>query len=189
MARKQKRRGPARAWLLLAALAGLALWQYLVPSGDITDWLVRLGAMLGLMLLLPPLGRLLCRWRRRLRYLNSGLAQIDVMSGVEFEEFLAAYFTSLGYEVESTPASNDYGADLLCRGRGELIAVQAKRYSGTVGVKAVQELLGGLAYYQADRGLVISNAYFSRQAWQLAESGPVELWDREALQDFCHLKG
>ena len=128
------------------------------------------------------------RFFRRRRYLRSPLAVVDGMSGREFEDFLSAYFESLGYRVEATPASNDYGVDLLCRDREEYIAVQAKRYSGTVGVHAVQELLSGMAYYQTEKGLVVTNAYFSRQARELAEKGGIELWDRDDLVRFCHLR-
>jgi len=68
------------------------------------------------------------------------------------------------------------------------IAVQAKRYSGTVGAHAVQELLSGIAYYQTEQGLVVTNAYFSRQARELAEKGGVTLWDRDDLVKYCRLR-
>lgn len=174
-------------WLILS-LAVAAAWQYWRPAGDWQTLALRLGLCCGLSLLLLTLPGALARFLRRQRYLNSSLSRIDLMSGREFEEFLAAYFRRLGYRVEATPASNDYGVDLLLRDRQECLAVQAKRYSGTVGVHAVQELLSGMAYYQVERGLVISNAYFSRQAWELAEKGGVELWDRDALAKFCRLR-
>lgn len=128
------------------------------------------------------------RFFRRRRYLNSPLSRIDAMSGREFEDFLSVYFRSLGYRVEETPASNDYGVDLLCWDREECIAVQAKRYTGTVGVHAVQELLSGMAYYQTEQGLVVTNSYFSRQARELAEKGGVALWDRDDLARCCRLR-
>lgn len=68
-------------------------------------------------------------------------AELDSLSGVEFEEFLAGLFRAQGYAVELTPATGDYGADLILSKDGRRIAVQAKRYAGSVGVAAVQEAL------------------------------------------------
>ncbi len=175
-------------WLLLSlgtVAASLYWWQ------GFSDWQnagLRLAAAGGAWLLLLTLPGAGLRLIRRRRYLRSPLCAVDGMSGREFEDFLSAYFRSLGYRVEATPASNDYGVDLLCRDREECIAVQAKRYSGTVGVHAVQELLSGMAYYQTEQGLVVTNAYFSRQARELAEKGGVTLWDRDDLVKYCRLR-
>ncbi|MCY0900224.1 MAG: restriction endonuclease [Firmicutes bacterium] len=62
------------------------------------------------------------------------------MSGVAFERRLAVLFQDRGYYVETTPTTGDYGADLILTNGSERIIVQAKRYSQTVGVKAVQEV-------------------------------------------------
>lgn len=39
--------------------------------------------------------------------------QIEKMDGVKFENYLYYLFLSLGYKVELTPTSNDFGADLI----------------------------------------------------------------------------
>lgn len=107
---------------------------------------------------------------------------MDKMSGIQFEEALAAHFKNQGYKVSLTPASNDYGADLILKSpRGEKICVQAKRYSGKVGNKAIQEIIGALGYYQADRGMVVTNSYYTNNAVTLANANNVELWDRNTL--------
>ena len=59
---------------------------------------------------------------------------------MEFEEFLAGLFRAQGYTAELTSTTGDYGADLILSKDGRCIAVQAKRYVGSVGVAAVQEL-------------------------------------------------
>lgn len=174
-------------WLLLSlAGAGASLWWRSFAGWP--EFSLRLAAAACACLLLLWLPGAAGRFFRRQRYLHSPLSRVDAMSGREFEEFLAQYFQSLGYRVQPTPASHDYGVDLLCWDRQECLAIQAKRYSGTVGVRAVQELLAGMAYYEAEKGLVVTNAYFSRQAYALAEKGGIELWDREALCRFCRLR-
>ncbi|NEP35012.1 MAG: restriction endonuclease [Moorea sp. SIO3B2] len=104
------------------------------------------------------------------------------MKGREFEEFLAKLFKELGYQVRLTPASADYGADLVIE-KGEIkTVVQAKRQQSTVGIKAVQEVTGAIGYYQANLGLVITNSKFTENAKKLAAKTEIELFDRDDLK-------
>lgn len=129
------------------------------------------------------------------KYLSSTLYAIDSMTGVEFEEFLKAHFERKGYFVKITPKSNDYGIDLICKSRKistntELngFVVQAKRYNKKVGVSAVQQVIAGMKYYDCQYGMVITNSYFTRNAWELAKKSGVTLWDRNVLQNKFDLK-
>lgn len=106
---------------------------------------------------------------------------VDKLTGEEFEEYLFNLFKNLGYEVELTPASNDYGADLILTKGNEKIVVQAKRYSAPVGISAVQEVIGAKNYYKANKCMVVTNNYFTPNAIELAKSNDVELWDRDIL--------
>lgn len=107
------------------------------------------------------------------------------MSGEEFEELLKYHFQEQGYEAQLTPKSHDYGADLVLKnGYGETIVVQAKRYGSSVGIKAIQEVIGARSYYNAQRAIVFTNNYFSNSAEQLAETSGVELYDRSELTQF-----
>ena len=49
----------------------------------------------------------------RKRLLDSGILEVDTMTGKEFEKFLAVHFEKLGYSVSLTQDSQDYGADLI----------------------------------------------------------------------------
>ena len=103
------------------------------------------------------------------------------MSGQDFEEYLKVRFEQLGFTVETTKASNDYGADLILHKKNFTVAVQAKRYQGNIGVKAVQEVIGSMAYYEAEKGLVVTNSIFTKNAENLASANNVILWDRDVL--------
>jgi len=118
---------------------------------------------------------------KKWRILHVSLRRIDRMEGEVFEKFLKAHFEHMGYRVELTEASNDYGADLLLYKKKTILAVQAKRYSSNIGVKAVQEVMASVAYYGADRGMVVTNSYFTSNAKNLAEANEVILWDRDML--------
>lgn len=114
-------------------------------------------------------------------YLKSNIHNIDHMSGEDFERYLKAHFEKIGYRVSTTPASNDYGADLVLTKNNEKVIVQAKRYTGKIGNKAIQEATGALGFYGAGRGMVVTNSYFTSNAVKLAKANHIELWDRNTL--------
>lgn len=109
--------------------------------------------------------------------------EVDKMSGIEFEEYAAAVLKGCGYEIEEiTAQSGDYGADIIIYGDEERIAVQCKRYSRPVGVKAVQEVISAMKHYDCDKAIVITNSTYTNQAYTLAEDNEVvSLWNREDL--------
>ena len=113
---------------------------------------------------------------------RSGLADIDSMSGEDFELRLQSLFLSLGYTVRTTPRSGDFGCDLvLLNGVGRKTVVQAKRYSGNVGLEAVQQAVAALRHYDASSAMVVTNSHFTKAAEELAASNGVELIDRDHL--------
>ena len=116
------------------------------------------------------------------RYLSMSMRKVDKLSGRAFEKYLRAQFKHLGYRVTLTDYSHDYGADLIVRKRGEKIVVQAKRYEKNVGIAAVQEAVGSVAYYDADRAMVVTNSGFTKSARNLARQNDVELWGRYDIQ-------
>ncbi|KLU59956.1 restriction endonuclease [Peptococcaceae bacterium CEB3] len=121
------------------------------------------------------------KWSTLQAIRKSGIEQIDRMSGTEFEKRLAVLFCDLGYSVKLTP-NNDFGADVVVENyRGGRTVVQAKRYSKPVGIKAIQEVVGSMGYYEAINALVITNKSFTPQAEKLATKNGVELWDRQQL--------
>ena len=133
--------------------------------------------------LIPLAGRI-----RSLYYLHLSFKKIDRMSGAAFERYLSQQFRSMGYRVRFTESSHDYGADLVLIKRRERIVVQAKRYEKNVGIAAVQEVVGSIAFYEADRAMVVTNSGFTKSAWSLARQNEVELWDREEIRKRFHIK-
>ena len=125
-------------------------------------------------------------WKRkgetgRKLILSTDITAIDLMEGYEFEEYLKCLFFYQDYEVELTPKSRDYGADLILTKGDEVIVVQAKRYNKTVGSKCVAEIVGAKNHYNATDAYVVSNSYFSGQAETLAKENGVRLIDRDEL--------
>ena len=109
------------------------------------------------------------------------IEKIDMMTGRQFEEFLAHYFNELGYSTTLTPQSGDYGIDIIIEARFEKIGVQVKCYQGKVTNSAVQEAVAGVRHYGLDKAMVITNNYFQPSAIELARDNGVILWDRDKL--------
>ncbi|MGN1180640.1 MAG: restriction endonuclease [Suilimivivens sp.] len=106
------------------------------------------------------------------------LATFEDMEGHEFEYFCADLLKSHGfYEVEVTKGSGDYGIDILAEKDGVTYAIQCKRYTAPVGVKAVQEAYAGRDYYDRMVGAVMTNQYFTAPAVEAAKKLKILLWD------------
>jgi len=117
---------------------------------------------------------------RKLR--RSGIVEIDLMSGEDFERYLQQLFTKLGYSVQHIGNSHgDYGGDLIITKDSTRTLVQAKRYTGKVGIAAVQEVVAGKNKYSCQKTMVVTNSSFTRQAWELARANYVTLWGRKRL--------
>jgi len=104
----------------------------------------------------------------------------------DFEDFISQLFRDNGYKVEQTKYSGDYGVDLIIKKGNEHIAVQVKRYTKTnkVGVKDVNQVLGGRDYYKCNDSMIITTSSFTNQVKRLAEKTGVDLWDWNRLQKY-----
>lgn len=112
---------------------------------------------------------------------KSNISDIDMMNGVEFENFLAQLFASRGYKVELTAMSGDNGADLILNRGKRRIVVQVKRYSKPVGLKAIQEVNSSIKVYKANEAWVVTNNEYTRAAIALAKVNDVHLIGRNQL--------
>ena len=103
-------------------------------------------------------------------------------NGEAFEDYLAALLEGCGFtEIGFTSRSGDYGADLLAEKEDVTYAIQCKYYDGPVGVKAVQEAIGGRIFYHRHVGVVATNNYFTQNAREMAERAGIILWDRDKM--------
>ncbi|MFD1906235.1 restriction endonuclease [Paenibacillus rhizoplanae] len=112
----------------LAAM-GLALGGYYFTKtlqGAIVGAAIGVAVVVALMIVIGQ--------KRAERLKKSGIAEIDKMEGVQFEQYLGHLFRSQGYKAEVTQAACDYGADLVLAKDGKRIVVQAKRYSKKMSV-------------------------------------------------------
>lgn len=162
--------------LIFILLAGSAGWRFSETLEGVITAIILYFLLLGSF-------KIWRKTRKSSRLRKSGIKEIDQMTGEEFEHYLGELFKHRGFKVSYTAASGDYGADLILKDGSNIIAVQAKRYSSTVGVKAVQEIIGAVRMYNATEAWVVTNNYFTKQAVKLADINEVYLIDRDELID------
>ena len=110
------------------------------------------------------------------------IKQLDNMDGHRFEYACADILRSNGFKnVKVTQGSGDFGVDIIASKNGLKYAVQCKCYSNKLNNKPIQEVIGGMAYYNCSKGAVMTNQYFTEPARELARVNNIELWDRDIL--------
>lgn len=109
------------------------------------------------------------------------IEDIDEMSGEDFEKITEYFLNKRGYRTSLTPKTGDQGIDIIADDGHNKIGVQVKRYDSKVGNSAIQEVIAGMKYYSLDKGMVVTNNYFTQSAKDLARSANIILWDRTTL--------
>ena len=105
---------------------------------------------------------------------------VERMTGIEFEEYCATVLKRNHdfITVKTTKVVGDYGGDLIGRHRdGSKWVIQCKRYSGTVGNSAVQEVVAAKAHYGADKAAVMTNSRLTANAKKLAHENGVKVYE------------
>lgn len=114
--------------------------------------------------------------------IESKMFFVDTMDGEMFEEYVGEILKASGYQnISTTAVSGDYGVDITASKDFVKYAIQCKRWGGSVGVHAVQEVYSGMEYYKANVAMVITNSTFTPNAKQMAERLGVVLIDRKKL--------
>lgn len=92
------------------------------------------------------------------------------MSGIEYEKYVASRLLRRGFKkAEVTPGSGDFGADIVGKDKhGRKVCVQCKKYQGSVGVSAVQEVIAATRYYKCEYGMVVTTSTFTPAAKKMA---------------------
>jgi len=107
--------------------------------------------------------------------------EIESMNWFEFEELLGRIYREAWYKIRVTKKTGDQWADLIIEKDWISTAIQAKRYSGSVGNSAVQEVVAAMKFYDCDKAMVITTADFTRSAIELAKRNKVELINKKWL--------
>ena len=109
------------------------------------------------------------------------------MDGYDFENCSANLLLNNGFEnVEVTQYSGDFGVDIIAFKDDIKYAIQCKKYSSPVGIKAIQEVIGSKAMHNCHVAVVLTNNFFTSSAKELAKKNNVLLWDRNKLEEMIN---
>lgn len=119
---------------------------------------------------------------------NIEIDKIDMeMDGYDFENCSANLLLNNGFNnVEVTQYSGDFGVDIIAYKDDIKYAIQCKKYSSTVGIKAVQEVIGSKTMHGCHVAVVLTNNFFTSSAKELAKKNNVLLWDRNKLEEMIN---
>ena len=187
-----RRRSSKIPFKALAWLGGLALvWRACdsiatyVREHTATATFVGVAAV-GLMVLWVAWRLQVCA-RRRKKLLGYTIKQLDQLSGLEFEQWIAVVLAESGFRTEETTASGDFGVDVIAEYGSVRFGIQAKRYSSSVGNSAVQEANAGAQYHGCGVAVVVTQSYFTRAAREQASGMTPQclLFDRNDLPEIA----
>ncbi len=109
----------------------------------------------------------------------------QLMSGIDFEYWVADQLRECGWHTWVSPSKGDQGIDIIATRWFTRIGIQCKRYKGSVGNAAIQQVFAGKAYYRLDAAAVITTGYYTKSAKDLARKTNVMLL---TIDDIPNLK-
>ena len=115
--------------------------------------------------------------------LQRPLARTASQIGRDFEHSCGARLNELGFEVEFTSISGDFGCDIVAKKEGLRYAVQCKGREMAAGITAVQEAAAARSHYKTDYAVVVSQSGYTKAARSLAVSTRVVLVTDSGLAD------
>ena len=107
---------------------------------------------------------------------------INVETGEEFELYLQNLFRELNYKVKHCGKSGDQGGDLIVKKGNITYVIQAKYYTNKLDNTPIQEVVGAIRFYNANRGVVITNSTFTKKAIELANTNRIILINGDDLE-------
>lgn len=119
---------------------------------------------------------------------DNGLSLFPI-DGLEFEHWVSQRLNERNWKSFVTQGSGDQGIDVVATKDGMSIGIQCKRYSGSVGNKAVQEAFSGAKHMGLEKAAVLSNGEFTKSAKELAASTGVLLLSPEDIPSLSDLLG
>jgi restriction system protein len=176
---------------LLGILVVSAIAGRLLVGDPYVLWLVASLAIAAVVLywttLMVMAVALLRTHRYKLLELHQTMRDIQRMSWHEFEDLVAAFYQTMGYEVEPRggDAGPDGGIDLILRKGGRIWIVQCKHYrSQWIEEPPLRDLLGVVTAERAEGGIFVTCGVFDERALAFAKRNEkLELIAGEQLRD------
>lgn len=168
--------GHSADFVYLILVAGI-VWEYRSLAIKAILIFVSIWIIGSLALLIKLIRSIKNKYKRN--SLNTSLSDIDNMTGLEFEKFVAFLLKQQKYINVRLTEKYDLGVDIIALKDGVTWGIQVKRYSGPVKANAVRQVVTALKHYNCDRAMVVTNSHFSNSAIKLAIDNDCQLIDRK----------
>ncbi|HJQ09071.1 MAG TPA: restriction endonuclease [Candidatus Saccharimonadales bacterium] len=164
----RRRRNGSDGLIGLGIIFALIAYSY----GAELNRALTIAVIVGLAVLVIIIVVKLVRWWRGRQYKFQVDPNLDLnsLTGIEFEQYVAARLKERGYTKIKLTEYYDLGVDIIAYKDGKTWGVQVKRCSGLVKAAAVRQVVTALKRYKCDRAMVITNGRYSRPAVELAKS-------------------
>jgi HJR/Mrr/RecB family endonuclease len=155
------------------------------------------GKSAGRLIDIIPVSPLLSLDRKDKRFIETKevLSKLDNQTNLasmdwqDFENLIAELFqkefAEEGTEIKLTQSSRDKGVDAVVINndpiRGGKYIIQAKRYTNTVDVSAVRDLVAVVAHEGASRGILVTTSTYGADAYAFVQNKPITLLDGSKL--------
>ncbi len=171
MARYSKSQDSDLSFIFIIVV-GAAAWRHKVE-------LVRIGYIA---LAVTAIALLLNFLIRQFLHRRNSTTNIDFMTGLEFEAYIAELLKQNGFRKVKLTERYDFGIDIIAEKDDVRWGIQVKRHTGLVKANAVRQVVTALRIYRCDRAMVITNSTFSNVAQRLAHANDCVLVDRRGLR-------
>lgn len=116
------------------------------------------------------------------------------LSPTEFEHLVKQLFVAMGAEAWTTIPSKDGGVDAVATSKhlffGGVCLIQAKRWTGLVGLESVHALTGVMADHNATTGVLVTTSWFGRASEQFAKRNRITLINgaelKQLIMEYLH---
>lgn len=161
------------------AVAGLFLFEAMRHSANVGDIIMH-GMLISVgisstALALAWFVRKTRRGKLRIALLAAGVANPLQLSPKQYEQFCAALLSNNGWNARLTGKSGDFGADVVATKEDQVLVIQCKQWTQSVGIRAVQEAHAALSHYHATHAAVVTTTGYTAAARSLAKSTGVRL--------------
>lgn len=114
-------------------------------------------------------------------------ADIDSLSGTDFERLMESYYRDKGFQVERIGGSGDHEVDLILQDKkGYKIAVQCKRWKKNVGNDIVLRLKAGKQVYGCYDAWIVTTSHFTKAAIEAAGALNIKLVNGAQVHDMVN---
>ncbi|MBW7458266.1 restriction endonuclease [Paenibacillus sepulcri] len=177
-----------KSWMILQEITSRGLMGLLVAVAFLltystTKSIVYAAVAAGFIVICFIIVHMFIRKRKEENAAGMDIADISIMEGSQFEQYLGYLFKAQGYSVEVIQAPSDEGTVLIIAKGGRKIVVQAKRHTSNIGIKTIQEAQAAIAHYGVAEAWVVTDSGFTEAADTLAKSNAVRLIPREQLME------